>query len=320
MSSHKKERLVVALGGNAILKQGQKGTLEQQISNLETTAETIVNLSNQGYQLAITHGNGPQVGNILLQNEQARAKVSSLPLDACGSESQGLIGYIIQEAISRAVAKEEDETPSVASLVTRTLVDSSDPAFSQPTKPIGPFYSQAAAEKLRQKRNYTMVEDADRGYRRVVASPEPQEIVESRPIRQLLSEGIITIAAGGGGIPVVKRKTGLRGVEAVIDKDLTAEKLAEAVGAKQLTILTDVNQVMLNYGQPNKRPIERMTPQQAKKFEQEGHFARGSMQPKIKACREFVKATGENAVIGSINQFKQVVREESGTIISSKAS
>lgn len=315
---NEKKRLVVALGGNAILQQGQEGTLNQQIANLSSTAETIAQLANQGYQLAITHGNGPQVGNILLQNEFTRDKVPPLPLDACGAESQGLIGYMIQQAVEKAIERKGADL-SVASLVTRTLVNDNDPAFSQPTKPIGPFYSQEAAAKLKEERGYAIVEDADRGYRRVVASPEPEQILEKEAIKALLEVGTITVAAGGGGIPVIKSEQGYEGVEAVIDKDLTAEKLAEEIEADRLLILTDVTHAMLNYGQLEEEKIEKMTPATAKKYEREGHFAQGSMQPKVEACRRFVETTNNQAVIGSIDQFGEVVKGTTGTKVANQS-
>lgn len=237
-----------------------------------------------------------------------------MPLDACGSESQGLIGYIIQQAVGRAINQQGlSDKLSIASLVTRTLVEEDDPAFSQPTKPIGPFYSQKAAQKLKEERDYTLVEDAGRGYRRVVASPKPQRILEKEAIKALLQVGTITVAAGGGGIPVIKSEQGYEGVEAVIDKDLTAEKLAEEIEADRLLILTDVTHAMLNYGQLEEEKIEKMTPVTAKKYEQEGHFAQGSMQPKVEACRRFVEATNNQAGIGSIDQFGEVVKGTTGT-------
>ncbi|HIP99039.1 TPA: carbamate kinase [Candidatus Bipolaricaulota bacterium] len=309
-----KKTVVVALGGNAILRRGQKGTFEEQLENVYHTAQQLAEMVLSGqWRIVITHGNGPQVGNILLQQEAAKHVVPPMPMDVCGAESQGLIGYMIQQSLRNILAEKGRGDIPIATVVTQVLVDKSDPAFQNPTKPVGPFYTEEEAKRLRVEKGWHVVEDAGRGWRRVVPSPDPKAIVEREAIRMLVENRAIVIASGGGGIPVIQEDKGLKGVEAVIDKDLAGERLAEDVKANVFLILTDVNRVKLNYGKPDERPIDRMTVEEGKRYMAEGHFAKGSMEPKVKAAIRFVEAGGERAVIASLDQAVAALAGEAGT-------
>jgi carbamate kinase len=311
-----KKKVLVALGGNAILRHKEKGTAEEQFENVKRTCEILADLVREGYRIAITHGNGPQVGDILLKNEMAKNSLPPMPLDVCGAESQGMIGYMLQQSLQNELRKLKLDL-CVATVITQTLVDKEDPAFENPTKPIGPFYTAMEASKLRQEKNWAIINDSGRGYRRVVPSPDPKSIVESCAVRQLFSEGILVIACGGGGIPVVlKGEDGtFEGVEAVIDKDHTAATLATTIGAEVLLVLTDVDNVFLNYGKPDQKEIDRMTLEEAKKYLKEGHFAPGSMRPKIESAIKFVESGGEKTIITSIEQAKDALKGNAGTVI-----
>jgi len=309
------QTVVVAFGGNAIIRPGQKGTFEEQKANVQETCRQLVDLVGQGYRLILTHGNGPQVGNILIKNELAREVVPAMPLDVLVADTQGSIGYIIQQSLSFELARRGLKVP-VVSVITQTLVDPEDPAFSNPTKPIGPFYSEEEAKKLAQEKGCKVVEDSNRGWRRVVPSPQPLEIIEREAIKALVEAGVIVIAAGGGGIPVVRRPDGsLEGVEAVIDKDRAARLLANEVGAEILFLLTEVDQVYLDYGRPTQRPLHKLTVEEAKKYLKEGQFPPGSMGPKIEAAISFVEGGGQKAVIGSLARAAEAIRGISGTTI-----
>ncbi|MCS7216456.1 MAG: carbamate kinase [Candidatus Bipolaricaulota bacterium] len=311
-----KKTVVVALGGNALLQVGQKGTFEEQMQNVYNAAEQLAGLVLSGkWRLVVTHGNGPQVGNILLQNEAGKHLVPPMPMDVCGAESQGMIGYMIQQALHNVLARHGRPDIPVVTLVTQVLVDKDDPAFQNPTKPVGPFYTREEALRLKEEKGWQVVEDAGRGWRRVVPSPDPKAIVEREAIRILVENGAIVIASGGGGIPVVKEDGAYRGVEAVIDKDLAGERLAEDVGAQVFLILTDVDRVRLNFRKPNEVALERMTVAEAKRYLAEGHFAKGSMEPKVKACVRFVEAGGERAIIASLNQAAAALDGRAGTQI-----
>lgn len=306
------KRIVIALGGNAILQRGQKGTAEEQMANVRMTAEAVVELVARGYEVVITHGNGPQVGNILIQHEEAKGRVPKLPLDFCGAESQGLIGYMIQQNIFNALAGRGIKKP-VVTLLTQVEVSPGDPAFGKPTKPIGPFLSMEEAQRNMSEKGETWVEDAGRGWRKVVPSPDPKAIVEAESINALVEAGHIVIASGGGGVPVIREKDGtLRGVEAVIDKDLAGAELAKEVKADVLMILTDVDRVALNYGKPDQRELDVLTVAEAKSYGAEGHFRAGSMGPKVEAAVRFVEAGGE-AVIGSLTKLLDCLEGRSGT-------
>jgi carbamate kinase len=306
-------RVLVALGGNAILSSGAKGTAAEQLSNVDEACRHLVELLKRGHRIAITHGNGPQVGDILLAGEAARDLVEPMPLDVYGAESQGMIGYMLQQSMDDELRLAGIETP-VVTILTQTVVSKDDPAFENPTKPIGPFYSKREATALK-KKGWKMVNDSGRGFRRVVPSPRPQSIVEAPVIARLFGQGVIVIAAGGGGIPVkVGPDSRLAGLEAVIDKDLGAAVLARVIKAECLLILTDVEKVSLNFGTPRQRPIDVMTVRQARRYIKEGQFAPGSMLPKVEAAVEFVESGGR-AVITSLEHASDAVLGKSGTAI-----
>lgn len=298
---------VIALGGNAILQPGQAGSLAEQQANIRAAASEIARVIADGYRVVLTHGNGPQVGNILIQNEEARAVVPPMPLDVCGAQSQGMLGYLLQQELQRQTGR------LVVSLVTQVVVDPSDPAFANPTKPVGPFYTEARAERMIERLGWAMREDAGRGWRRVVPSPQPVKVVETEAIINLVASGMLVIACGGGGVPVVEEESGLRGVEAVIDKDLAAQRLAQAMGAELLVILTDVPRVYLHYGLPEQRALEAVAIDEAERYLAEGHFPAGSMRAKVEGVIRFLKAGGERAVIATLTQAAAAVRGVAGT-------
>jgi carbamate kinase len=265
--------------------------------------------------MVITHGNGPQVGDILLKNEHSMDILPPMPLDICGAQSQGMIGYMLQQSMQNEMQKIGLTIP-VVSLVTQTVVDQEDSAFNHPSKPVGSFHSNSEADNLRREKGWQMVEDSGRGYRRVVPSPSPKKIVEKDAITALWKAGVIVIAMGGGGIPIiVKKNRSLEGVEAVIDKDLGAQLLANHVGANILLMLTDVEKVSLNYGKPNQIDIDKMSTEEAKQYLLDGHFAPGSMAPKIQASIQFLKADGEKVVISSLENAKKALEGQAGTTI-----
>jgi carbamate kinase len=307
------EIVVVALGGNAILRRGEKGTFEEQYRNVCGTVQRIADLVQDGYRVVITHGNGPQVGATLLRHEAAKNIVPPFPLDVCGSETQGFIGYMIQQAL-RNELKKRGLDKYVITVVTRVIVDADDEAFKNPTKPVGPFYTKEEAEKIRSQRPDLVVkEDAGRGYRRVVPSPDPKIIAERFAIRALVDNGFVVVACGGGGIPIVEEGTQTRGVEAVIDKDLAGQRLATLIGASVLVILTDVDGAYLNYGTPRQTVIKQTTPQQLEQYMKEGHFKEGSMSPKITAAARFVQSGGKRAIIAELSRLADAMHEKSGT-------
>jgi len=303
--------VAIALGGNAILRPGQRGTAEEQLENVRATCRQIASLLRDGYRVVLTHGNGPQVGSILLQNEATDA-VPAMPMDVCGAESQGLIGYMMQQSLHNELVRQGMTGWPVASVVTQTVVSADDPAFDKPTKPVGPFYDEDHARR-KMGEGETWVEDAGRGWRRVVPSPDPVEIVEIDVIRRLASDHAVVICTGGGGVPVVRDQDGtLRGVEAVIDKDLGSERLATGLGADLFVILTDVPRVALNYGEPAERFLSRLTVGEARALQKEGHFKPGSMGPKVEACCRFVEAGGR-AAISSLTKVHEALAGRAGT-------
>ncbi|MFO8033917.1 MAG: carbamate kinase [Candidatus Bipolaricaulota bacterium] len=309
-----KKTVVVALGGNAILQRGQRGTLQEQLNNVRGTCEQLAEMVLSGqWKLVVTHGNGPQVGSILLQQEAAKDSVPPMPMDACGAQTQGLIGYMIQQSLHHILGARGRGDIPLATVVTQVLVDKDDVAFQNPSKPVGPFYSSDEARELSERMGWDVVEDAGRGWRRVVPSPDPVSIAEKEFIRILVQNRAIVIASGGGGIPVVQEEGRLKGVEAVIDKDLAGERLAEDVGAHVLLILTDIPQVKLNYGKPDEHALERVTAAEAKQYSEQGHFAKGSMEPKVLAAIRFVQAGGERAVIASLGQASEALEGQAGT-------
>jgi len=309
-------KVLVSLGGNAILKHGQRGTVEEQEENVQNTAKHLASILRRGERLAITHGNGPQVGNILLQNEMAKEKLPPMPLDVCGAESQGMIGYMFQRAL-RSELESGGPKLAVVTIVSQTLVDAEDPAFKNPTKPVGPFYSANEAKQLRESKGWHVVSDSGRGYRRVVPSPTPLDILEKETIIRLFETGTVVISVGGGGVPVIREKNGtIRGVEAVLDKDRTAALLAKTLGVETLLILTDVEKVFVNYGKPDQRALDRVTVQDCKKYLSEGQFPEGSMGPKIESAVSFLSgSSGRRVVIASLEMAEEALRGTAGTTI-----
>ncbi|MHA2059189.1 MAG: carbamate kinase [Candidatus Ranarchaeia archaeon] len=310
------KRIVVALGGNAILQRGQKGIAEEQFENVYRTALQLANLVKDGYQLIITHGNGPQVGSLLLQQEagqKLQPPVAAQPLDVCGSMSQGQIGYMIVQQLHNILV-DEGITKSVVTVLSQVQVDPKDPLFQNPTKPVGPFYSEEVAQSLIKEKNYVMKEDAGRGWRRVVASPDPIGLVEVEIIKQLVNNGHIVVCSGGGGIPVFKDEKGkLKGTIAVIDKDLAGERLATAIKADLFVILTDIEKVCINYNKPNEEKIDSMNIDTARKYLEEGHFAKGSMEPKCRAAIRFIEHGGSLSVITSLDKATDAIKGKAGT-------
>jgi carbamate kinase len=306
--------VVVALGGNAIAEPGQPATFAEQNQRVATACEAIFQLISDGHRVVVTHGNGPQVGAILLQNEEAAAVVPPMPLDVCGAESQGMIGYMLQQGL-RNYLRSRGRRPEVVTLITQVEVDSADPSFHNPTKPIGPLFSEEKARAIMAEGRFKLKEDAGRGgWRRVVPSPEPKAIVERSTIRTLLRQGRLVIASGGGGIPVVRGADGrLQGVEAVVDKDLAAERLAQDVRANLLLILTDVAQVYVNFKRPDQRALGRITVAEGRGYQAAGQFTAGSMGPKIEAALRFAASGRGEAVIGRLEEALAALRGESGT-------
>lgn len=307
-------RILTALGGNAILQRGQKGGAEEQAESVERTVEQIVRMIQAGHNVVVTHGNGPQVGAILIQNELGNSSVPAMPMDVCGAESQGMIGYMFCQSFQNVFEREGMKGHEAACLVTRVEVDADDPAFANPAKPVGPFYSEEAAALRMDKTGETWAEDAGRGWRRVVPSPEPKAIVDEKAVNTLLERGFTIIASGGGGIPVIRTPDGRwQGVEAVIDKDLAAERLAAAVGAEVLMILTDVRGAAINYGGPDMKWLDRVTADELGAYEREGHFRAGSMGPKIRAAIRFIKNGGKRAVIAGLEEALEALEGRAGT-------
>lgn len=307
-------KAAVALGGNAILRRGERGTIEEQRRHVEGAARQLSWLVQRGDRILVTHGNGPQVGDILLKQECARDTLPMMPLDVCVAESQGMIGYLIQQALENELRRIRISRP-IVTCVTQTLVDCSDPAFLHPSKPIGPHYTRAEAEANR-RRGWEMKETGDGLFRRVVPSPVPLEIVEAPSIRALFEAGFILIAAGGGGIPVRKTSSGLlTGVEAVVDKDLATERIAIAVGAEYLLLLTDVPAAFLRFGTPDAEAIGHVSADEAERWLREGHFGEGSMRPKVEAGIRFVREGGRAALITSLEQLRAALERREGTWI-----
>lgn len=308
-------KIVIALGGNALQSKNSAPTAEAQLEVVKQTCEHIAEISASGYELAIVHGNGPQVGRILLAGETAKDVVPPMPFDVCGAMSQGYIGYHIQQALRYALARRNMNYP-VVSLVTQMVVERSDPAFQNPTKPIGAFYTETEAEALFHEKGYTMKEDAGRGWRRVVASPLPRKIVEIDQVRQLWDQTIV-ITCGGGGVPVVENPDGtLEGVAAVIDKDFAAELLAEQMEADALMILTEVEKVAIHWGKPDQKDLEHLSLSEAARYCEEGQFAPGSMLPKVQACMRFVRSNpSKKAIITSLDKAIDALHGKTGTVI-----
>ena len=309
------EKIVVALGGNALQSGKAEPTAEAQLKVVKNTCERIADISDMGYEVAVVHGNGPQVGRILLASETAKDVTPAMPFDVCGAMSQGYIGYHLQQALKYALNKRNRNIP-VATIATQMVVEANDPGFKNPTKPIGPFYTEEEAKALQEEKGYTMKEDAGRGWRRVVASPIPRKIVEIESVKQLWDSTIV-ITCGGGGIPVIENWDGsLEGVAAVIDKDFAAELLAEQVDADVLMILTEVEKVAINYNKPDQQDLSHMSLKEAAQYCDEGQFAPGSMLPKVQACMKFVRAyPNKKAIITSLDKAIEALEGKTGTVI-----
>ena len=310
-----KKLAVVAIGGNSLIKDKTKTTVQDQYLAAKETCYHIVDMIEQGWDVAIGHGNGPQVGFILRRSEIA-AKVAGMhevPLESCGADSQGAIGYHLQQNLQNEFRR-RGMKKAAATVVTQVRVDKDDPAFQNPTKPIGGFMEEHEARERAAKGGWTVVEDAGRGWRRVVPSPIPQEIIELDAVRELLEAGIVTVTVGGGGIPVIRNEDGdLQGVAAVIDKDYASSLLARSIRADLLLISTAVEKVYLNFNKPGQKPIDAMTVAEARRYMDDGHFAKGSMLPKIKAIIWFLEAGGREAIITNPENIARALQGETGT-------
>jgi carbamate kinase len=309
-----RKKAVIALGGNALIKQGQEGTIYEQFANTREISKSIVKIIKEGWDVVVTHGNGPQVGSILLQNDLAKDVTPPMPLGICVAESEGFIGYMIQQCLSNSLHKGKIDRP-VVTLITQVIVDENDSSFKNPTKPIGPYYFDDEVTELKEE-GFQVKEYAD-GWRIVVPSPDPKSIVEGKIINKMLDDDIIVIASGGGGMPVIEKKGwGLDGLEAVIDKDLASERLAEAINAQLLLILTNVEKVYLNYNTPKEKALNKVSLSDLKKYNNEGHFPEGSMGPKILAAIRFLETGGKKVIISHVDKGWEAFKGLTGTHIS----
>ena len=316
MKKEAPEKIVIALGGNALQSGKGPATAEAQLEVVKKTCEHVAEISGMGYEIAVVHGNGPQVGRIVIASEAANSEdTPAMPFDVCGAMSQGYIGYHIQQSLMYALNAKNRDIP-VVTVATQMIVDENDPAFQNPTKPIGPFYTEEEAKVLMAEKNWTMKEDAGRGWRRLVASPKPKRIVEIDAVRQLWDKTIV-ITCGGGGIPVLEKMDGhLEGVAAVIDKDFAAELLAEDVNADMLMILTEVEKVAVNFNKPDQKDLDHLTLKEAAEYIQEGQFPAGSMLPKVEAAMKFVRMfPNKKAIITSLDKAVEALNGETGTVI-----
>ncbi|CAM2905771.1 carbamate kinase [Hathewaya histolytica] len=309
-------KIVLALGGNALQADPKDKSAEAQLKTCQETAKSVVDLIQEGHTVTIVHGNGPQVGQIVASLEAAHKQDNSnvlFPFDVCGAFSQGYIGYHLQNAISTELTK-RNIVKNVGTVVTQVVVDKDDQGFQNPTKPIGSFYTAEEAKKLEEEKGYVMKEDAGRGYRRVVASPKPVDVIEKDIIKSLVDNGSVVIACGGGGIPVIKEGNEIKGVAAVIDKDFAAEKIAEILEADALIILTAVDRVCVNFNKPDQKALETMNLEEVDKYIAEEQFAPGSMLPKVEACKKFVQHDNTKvAIIASLERAREAIKGESGT-------
>ena len=308
------QRVVIALGGNALLRRGAPDTYEEMYGAARRAAERIADIAADGWEVVVTHGNGPQVGRILMQQEAAAKQVHPMPLDVCGAESQGQIGYLLQVTIGDVFFERGTERP-VVTILTLTRVRPQDPAFRNPTKFIGPFFTEAQAHRREEQRGWAMKPDPHGGWRRVVPSPRPYSIVETPVIRSLIGDGVIVIASGGGGVPVIEKGPRLIGKEGVVDKDLAAAILAREVDAEVLLILTDVPRVQRGFGSMMPEDIEQMDIAEAKRLLKHGEFGSGSMGPKIEAAVHFVEDGGARAVIADLGEAREALAGAAGTVI-----
>lgn len=311
----KRKIALIAFGGNAILPGTQRGLQSEQIKNAKKAAQLMIYIVKRGYDLIVVHGNGPQVGNLLIQMEESITKVPPFSLEVCDAMTEGSMGFMLEKAMVNELRKNSVDK-DVATLITQVVVDREDPAFKNPTKPVGPFYTKYRAQMLRREKKWAMIEDSGRGYRKVVPSPKPIDVIPKRIIQDLVHSGKIVIAVGGGGIPVIINSRGLfEGVEAVIDKDYAASLVAREVKADLFIILTNVDRVCLNYGKPDEEPIEVMTVKQAEEHISQGQFPPGSMGPKIKAAIEYIQGGGKEVLITSANHLRASLINRSGTKI-----
>jgi carbamate kinase len=306
---------VVALGGNAITRSDKEDTIANQFANTRESLNPIVELIREGYKLVITHGNGPQVGNALLRIELARGKAPILPLGVCVADTEGGMGYMIEQSLQNRLRAEKIDRP-VVTLITQIIVDEHDAAVNDPTKFIGQFYSEKEAREFEKSRGWTMKKDADRGWRRVVPSPAPLKVVEAGTLEKLVNSGAIVIAGGGGGIPVyIDKKGNLEGMDAVIDKDLASAVIGTEIGADILSILTSVDKVAINFHKPNEKLMDKMTISEAKRYLAEGQFPAGSMGPKIRAAIQFIENGGKLVTISDIKDAQKAIKGTAGTRI-----
>ncbi len=303
---------LVAVGGNSLIQAGQRGTVGEQMHNAGRISREIIALLKSGLDLVLTHGNGPQVGAALTRSERAAGHAYEHGLDVCVATTQGEIGYILQQSLQRELAAAEVRK-QVVSVVTQVEVDAGDKAFSEPTKPIGPFFSEADAELKRKTLGWDMVEDSSRGYRRVVASPEPLRIVEAEAVKAVLEQGVLVIATGGGGIPVIRENHGLKGVAAVIDKDKTSALLARQLGVDMLVFSTDADHIYLDFKKPTERALREVSAKDLERYYEEGHFPPGSMGPKVQAVLRFLRAGGKQAIVTSLENLGDAVEGKIGT-------
>ncbi len=306
--------MLIAVGGNSLIRAGEKGTVAEQRANARRTACAIVDLIRRDYHLVITHGNGPQVGAALLRSERASDQVPAHPLDVCGAATQGEIGYLLSQALRDELSVAHVDMP-VVTVVTQTVVSANDPAMQNPTKPIGPFYSWADADERKRSLGWQIVEDAARGYRRVVPSPEPIEILELEVIRDLVKDGVLVIACGGGGIPVVRCNGAVKGIEAVIDKDRASALLAASLQVDVFAISTDTDYVYLDYKKPTQAPLRTVTSSELQEYHRAGHFPPGNMGPKVESVLRFLAAGGKEAIITSYEYLTRATDGIAGTRI-----
>jgi carbamate kinase len=311
----KKGLAVIAFGGNSILKESERGTQEEQIRHCDEAADLMAQIVQRGYDLIIVHGNGPQVGNILIQMEEASNKVPPFSLDVCVSISEGSMGYMLERSLRNQFRKRSLKK-EVATLITQVMVDPRDPAFENPSKPIGPFFTAFRAQVLKKEKKWPMVEDSGRGYRRVVASPHPQRIINLEVVKSLIKDGTCVIAAGGGGIPAYyDGYDNIKGVEAVIDKDYTSSMLASELQADLFVILTNVEYVAINFGKKNQKNLTRVRLKEVKRYFEKGQFPPGSMGPKIKAASDFIENGGKEVIITTAKDLIKAIKGQSGTHI-----
>ncbi|MGM0641145.1 MAG: carbamate kinase [Thermotogota bacterium] len=309
-----KKLAVIAIGGNAVNRPGEVPNAENMLKNISETASYLADMIEKDYDIVITHGNGPQVGNILIQQDLAKEKVPPFPMDINGAMTQGYLGYMIMKSLKNILVERGIEK-EIASVVTQIVVDEKDEGFKNPSKPVGPFYTEKEGKQLQDEKGWDFKEDSGRGWRRVVPSPIPLEVIEKKSIQKLVDEDFLVVAGGGGGIPVIKKDGKIIGVEAVIDKDRASALMAKDLKADEFIILTAVEKVSLNFGKENQKDLDEITVEEAEKYMEEGHFAKGSMLPKIEACLSFVKESGNPALITDMQKLTEALEGKTGTTI-----